>query len=133
MSSIMPRVCAEATDASPTMSSVHVPRTAHIHLRERVRVLVLATIAVDAVCALIAYFAERDAHGTGIHSFGTAAFWTTTQLLTVSSQMPNPLTTVGRVLDVGMEIYAMTAVTALAGMFGAFFHHRSKERNAQVA
>jgi hypothetical protein len=104
---------------------------AHRHLHDRVRMVLVATIVVDAVCALVAFLAERHVHGTGIHSIGTAGFWTTTQLLTVSSQMPNPLTTAGRVLDVGMEIYAMTAVTALAGMFGAFFHHRSQELASQ--
>jgi len=42
--------------------------------------------------------------------------------------MTNPLTAAGRILDVGMEAYAITVVAALAGSFGAFFHRRSSER-----
>ncbi|MDX6721317.1 MAG: voltage-gated potassium channel, partial [Solirubrobacteraceae bacterium] len=56
-----------------------------------------------------------------------AAFWTTTQLLTVSSSLKNPISTGGRILDVLMEIYAITVVAALAGAFGGFLHKRGQE------
>jgi len=61
---------------------------------------------------------------------GTALFFSSTQLLSVSSSMSNPVTPLGRVLDIGMEAYAITVVAALAGSFGAFFHRRSSERIA---
>ena len=52
-------------------------------------------------------------------------FWTTTQLLTVSSQIKNPITVGGRILDVFMEIYAVIA--GLAGAIGSFLQKRGQE------
>lgn len=98
----------------------------HGRLRDRVAALLFATLGVDLVCAVIAYFVEHNAKGTQIKSFGTAIFWTSTQLLTVSSQMANPLTTGGRILDVFMEFWALVVVTSLAGALGAFFVHRAE-------
>jgi hypothetical protein len=60
---------------------------------------------------------------------GDSAFWTTTQLLTVSSQLHNPISTPARVLDVGLQAYAISVVAAMAGSFGAFFHRRGNERD----
>src|SRR6266508_983651 len=57
-----------------------------------------------------------------------AVFWTTAQLLTVSSQMPNPLTTAGRILDLGLELYALVVITSVAGMFASFLTHRERDR-----
>jgi len=41
--------------------------------------------------------------------------------LTVSSQIKNPLTVGGRIVDVFLEIWALFVVTAIAGSFAAFF------------
>jgi hypothetical protein len=43
------------------------------------------------------------------------------QLLTISSQMPNPVTGPGRIVDVGLELYGLFVVTAFAGAFASFF------------
>jgi hypothetical protein len=43
------------------------------------------------------------------------------QLLTVSSQIRNPLTASGRIVDVFLEAWAIVVVAALAGTFAAFF------------
>jgi hypothetical protein len=43
------------------------------------------------------------------------------QLLTVSSQIRNPLTTAGRIVDVGLEIWAVVVVASIGGSFAAFF------------
>ena len=100
----------------------------HRHLRERLLALALTTVVVDIVCSLLAFLLERHEPGTEIHTFGSAVFWVSAQLLTVSSSMRNPLSVGGRVLDILMEVYAITVVGALAGSFGAFFHRRSAER-----
>jgi hypothetical protein len=102
----------------------------HRHLRERIVGIALLTILVDLVCAVLVWLFERHATGTDVKSIGSALFFSSTQLLTVSSSMANPLTTAGRVLDVLMEAYAITVVASLAGSFGAFFHRRSHERRA---
>jgi len=101
----------------------------HMHLRERLVAIGLATIGVDLVGTVLEYLFERHATGTKIINIGDAAFWTTTQLLTVSSQLPNPISTGGRVVDVFLQIWAISVVAALAGSFGAFFHRRGLERH----
>jgi hypothetical protein len=105
-------------------------RTAtHLHLRQRLAGIALVSLVVDALGTLLALAFERHADGTEITNLGDAVFWVTTQLLTVSSQMPNPISTGGRIVDVVLELYAITVVTALAGTFASFFHRRSRERD----
>lgn len=101
----------------------------HEHLRSRLAFLFVATVALDAVASVFIFLVERNADGTGITDFGDAVFWTSTQLLTVSSQLPNPISTPARILDVFLQAYAISAVAILAGSFGAFFHRRGNERD----
>ncbi len=106
-------------------------RTAtHRRLRDRLAGIALATIGVDLVCAVLALVFEHHAKQTQVNSFGSALFWTSTQLLTVSSSIQNPLTTAGRILDVVMEIYAITVISAAAGSLGAFLIKRGQEIDA---
>jgi hypothetical protein len=93
----------------------------HRRLLARLAIVLLATAAVDAIGSVGIYFLERDASGTQISSFGDAVFFTTVQLLTVSSQLRNPLTAWGRVLDVVLEIWAVIVVAGSAGAIAAFF------------
>src|SRR5579862_2197518 len=99
----------------------------HSRLRDRLVGIALATIAVDLVCAVLAFVFEHHAKQTQIMSFGSALFWTSTQLLTVSSSIQNPISTLGRLLDVAMEVYAITVVASLAGAMGAFMVKRGAE------
>ena len=105
---------------------------AHGQLRDRLVAVALATLGIDLVCAVLAFLFERHAAQTQITTFGSALFWTSTQLLTVSSQLQNPLTVPGRILDVLMEAYALTVVATLAGSVGAFMVRRA-ERDAEHA
>jgi hypothetical protein len=100
----------------------------HRHLRERIAAIVLVSVVVDAIGTLLVLLFEHDAPRTEITNIGDALFWTTAQLLTVSSQMANPISTGGRIVDVVLELYAITVVATLAGSFGAFFHRRGVER-----
>jgi hypothetical protein len=101
----------------------------HEYLRSRLVFLFVATVVLDAVGSMLIFLFERHAHGTEITTWGDSLFWTSTQLLTVSSQLPNPISTPARVLDVFMQAYAISAVAILAGSFGAFFHRRGNERD----
>ena len=101
----------------------------HRHLRERLTVLIIVTIAVDVVGTLLIFLLERHASGSDIRTIGSAAFWTTTQLLTVSSSLANPISTVARVVDVALEAYGITVVAYLAAAIGAFFYRRGIERD----
>jgi hypothetical protein len=99
----------------------------HSRLRDRLVGIALATIGFDLLCAVLAFVFEHDAKQTQITSFGSALFWTSTQLLTVSSSIQNPISTPGRLLDVAMEVYAITVVASLAGAMGAFMTKRGAE------
>ncbi len=101
----------------------------HEHLRSRLLFVLVVTVAIDAIASVLILGFERHAHGTAITNMGDAAFWTSTQLLTVSSQLPNPISTPARVLDVLLQAYAISVVAVLAGSFGAFFHRRGLERD----
>lgn len=103
----------------------------HRRYREHLTVIVVATIGVDLVCAVLAYLLERHARGNEIHTFGSAFFWTTTQLLTVSSQLRDPISFGGRALDIFMEAYAISVIAALAAATGAFLQKRGLELEAK--
>ncbi len=102
----------------------------HRRLRDRLVGIGVATIGIDLIFAALAFLFEHDQAHTEITSFGTALFWTSTQLLTVSSQIQNPFSTAGRILDVAMEVYAISVVASLAGALGAFMVKRSEEIDA---
>jgi hypothetical protein len=93
----------------------------HRRLIARLSVVALATLAVDAVGTILVYFAERHAPETEIKSVGDALFFTTVQLLTVSSQIRNPFTVSGRVIDVFLEIWGVLVVAGSTGALAAFF------------
>jgi hypothetical protein len=103
----------------------------HRRLRDHLVAIALATIGVDLLCGVAAFLLERHAAQTEIKTLGSALFWTTTQLLTVSSSFKNPISFGGRVLDVFMEAYAIIVIAALAGAFGAFIQKRGLELDAK--
>ena len=106
--------------------------TTHRRLRNVLVTVAVATVGVDLLCAVLGYFLERHSHETEIRTLGSAAFWTTTQLLTVSSQVKNPISAGGRVLDVFMEIYAITVIATLAGGIGSFLQKRGVEMDEKA-
>ena len=119
------RVMREAANELRDIARAHTPT--HGHLRDRLVAIAVATLAVDVVCAALGLLFEHDAKQTQITSIGSALFWTSTQLLTVSSSLQNPISVGGRLLDVAMEAYAITVVATLAGSIGAFMVKRARE------
>jgi hypothetical protein len=93
----------------------------HRRLLARLAIALGLTLAIDAIGSVAVWHLERGVKGGDIHGFGDAAFFSTVQLLTVSSQIKNPLTAGGRVVDVFLEVWALFVVTAVAGSFAAFF------------
>jgi hypothetical protein len=93
----------------------------HRRLIARLVVALGVTLAIDAIGAALTWAFEHGQKHGDIHTFGDAVFFSTVQLLTVSSQIKNPLTTGGRIVDVGLEVWALFVVTAIAGSFAAFF------------
>jgi hypothetical protein len=104
----------------------------HHRYRDHLTVIVVVTIIVDLLCTVLAYLLERHAAGTEIHTLGSAFFWTSTQLLTVSSQIKDPISFGGRALDIFMEAYAISVVATLAGATGAFIQKRGVELDSKA-
>jgi hypothetical protein len=105
----------------------------HTHLRDRIVAIVFFTAVVDLIGSVAILMLERHATGTEITNFGDSIFWVTTQLLTVSSQLHNPISAGARIIDIVLQAIAISVVASLAGSFAAFFHRRGRERDAQEA
>ena len=71
----------------------------HRVLIARLSIIAVLTLAVAVVGSVLTWMFERDAANTDIHTYGDALFFTLVQLLTVSSQIRNPFTTAGRVVE----------------------------------
>lgn len=102
----------------------------HLHLRNRLAKALLLTLVVDLIGSVLMYMTEKNAPSTQLHNLWDAFYWTTSQLVTISSTMPNPVTGVGQFICMILNIYAITVVSTLAGMFSAFFYSRSTERRS---
>jgi TctA family transporter len=96
----------------------------HSKFRDRVVTTVLVTLAVDAIGSTLMYVFEHGKKNSDIGSVFQGIFWVTTQLLTVSSQMKNPVTTGGRIVDMFLELWAITVVATVAGSFAAFLQKK---------
>ena len=107
------------------------PRAHHVLRRRILEALALVAI-VDAVGTVLMWLFERDAGRGEIHNLWDAFFFTTVQLLTVSSQMPNPVTTAGRIVDIVLELTALFLVSAIAGVFASFFLNVGKESRGRL-
>jgi hypothetical protein len=105
----------------------------HTHLRDRIIAIVTITLIVDLIASVAILMLERHAANTEITNFGDSIFWVTTQLLTVSSQLHNPITPGGRLIDIVLEAISISVVATLAGSFAAFFHRRGNEKDAETA
>jgi hypothetical protein len=99
----------------------------HRRLVARLLILLIVTFVLDVIGTVAMYFLERHTKGTELRSFGDAFFFSTVQLLTVSSQIKNPLTPWGRVVDVLLEVWAVFAVAGSAGAVATFFQAAPSE------
>jgi len=93
----------------------------HRALVARITIALVATLIVDVIAAVLVLHFERGLEGGDIHGYWDAFFFSTVQLLTVSSQIRNPFSVGGRLVDIFLEIWALFVVTAIAGSFAAFF------------
>jgi hypothetical protein len=93
----------------------------HRRLLARIVLAGSASLVVFVAGTLVVWLTESGAKGSAIHGLGDAAFFTAVQLCTVSSSLPNPVTTAGKIVDVALELWAIFVVTAVAGSFSTFF------------
>ena len=92
----------------------------HRRLLARVTIAICLSAVVDAVCATLMWSYESGLKGSNIHGFGDAVFFSTAQIVTVSSSYANPLTNGGQIVDVVLELWGIFVVTAIAGSFASF-------------
>jgi ABC-type multidrug transport system fused ATPase/permease subunit len=93
----------------------------HRRLLARVIIAILLSAVVDAVGATLMWSYESGLKGSSIHGFGDALFFSTVQIVTVSSSYSNPVTNAGQIVDVVLEFWAIFVLTAVAGSFASFF------------
>jgi hypothetical protein len=93
----------------------------HRRLVSRLLLVLALTVVIDVIGTGLVYAFERHTRQSEIHSLFDAFFFTTVQLLTVSSQIKNPLTTAGRVVDIFLEVWAVVVVAGSAGAIASFF------------
>ena len=93
----------------------------HRRLFARLLLVLGLSVLVFAVGTMLIWAVESGQKGGDINGFGGAAFFTAVQLLTVSSSIKNPLTWAGKIIDVGLEVWGVFVITAVAGSFATFF------------
>ena len=79
------------------------------------------SVVVDLVGGLLIWLLESGKKGSEIHGYWDALFFSSVQILTVSSSLKNPITSGGKIVDVALEFWAIFVVTAVAGSFASFF------------
>ena len=93
----------------------------HRRLLARLIIAVCLSVVVDLAGALLIWSLESGVNGSSIHGFGDALFFSTVQIVTISSSFANPVTHAGQVVDVILEFWGIFVVTAIAGSFASFF------------
>lgn len=84
----------------------------------RLGYLAALTVLVTVLGAAGVYMLERDAPGTRFLSFGDSLWWSAALMTSVGSDL-NPQTPLGRLLAVGLMIYAMVVVVYLISALSA--------------
>ena len=93
----------------------------HRRLTARIAIAIALSIVIDLAGAAAMWAFESGLKASQIHGFGDAVFFSTVQILTISSSLKNPVTHAGQIVDVVLEVWAIFVVTAVAGSFASFF------------
>jgi hypothetical protein len=101
---------------------------AHRHLRNRLLALFVVTVVTTLLFALGMFPIERNARGADIHSYATAAYRSTGQLLTYGSSLSDPVTHAGRIPEITMDVYGLVVIGTLTASIGAYFIGRAEQQ-----
>ncbi len=103
------------------LSRLFTPGERHRRLFARLLLAIGLSTVVFMVGTVLIWASESGQKGGSINGIGDAAFFCAVQLLTISSSMTNPVTSLGKVVDVGLEVWGIFVITAVAGSFATFF------------
>jgi hypothetical protein len=98
----------------------------HRRLLGRLGLVFVLTVIIDVIGAVAMFMLERHSAGSQVRTIGQALFFSTVQLLTVSSPIPHPDTPAGRVVDVLLEVWAVVVVAGSAGAIASFFQSNDR-------
>ena len=84
-------------------------------------------------CATLMWSYERGLQGSNIHGFGDALFFSTAQIVTISSSFKNPVTHAGQIVDVVLELWAIFVAHGDRRLVRVVLHERRRLRLARVA
>ena len=104
----------------------------HRQLRNRLLALFFVTVVMTLLFALGMYLIEHNARGADIHSYATAVYWSTAQLLTYGSSLSDPVTHGGRILEVVMDVYGLVVIGTLTASIGAYFIGKAEQQFVEV-
>lgn len=108
---------------------LHGPSIPHVDLRNRLFTTFSFTVMVSGVATFALFLAERGHQESDIANLWDAFYFTVSQLSTLGSDMNNPVTTTGQIIVLLINVFAITVVSTLAGIFGAYFYHRTDQRH----
>ena len=91
--------------------------------------ILVGTVIVDAVGTILIFMTKQHAHGTDIHTLGSAFFFTTVQLLTIvvaDTRIRSRRSAVRSTSQ--LEMWAVLVVAGSAGAFAAFLQDADRPR-----
>ena len=92
----------------------------HRLLFVRLTFLLTLTFLIALIGTVAIYFLERHSRRTEINTVFDAFYFTTVQLLTVSSSLRNPVSPGGRIVNILFEIWGVAFVAGTAGTMATF-------------
>lgn len=79
------------------------------------------TLGIALLGSVAVYFLERHARQTEVTTVWDAFYFTTVQILTVSSSLKNPISSGGRVVNILLEFWGVIFVAGMTGSVVSFF------------
>jgi hypothetical protein len=89
----------------------------HRRLFARLLIAFGLSLVIFVVGTLVIWATESGQQGGDINGIGDSAFFCAVQLVTISSSIKNPLTPVGKIVDVALEMWGLgTAVSRTSSL-----------------
>lgn len=99
----------------------------HKRLHRRVIAILVATVTLDVFATAVIYGFHGVQRSWSLKALGNAAVWSTSQLLAGGSSL-TAKSWQAHVFEVALELWAITAVAALAASVTVFLHQSDRLR-----